>query len=68
MSRRDILGTTFATPDPVVAAVAHRHRVELGLAGCPDEFTDWEPSWPLAHPAEPTPIFDQLAREKGAPL
>ena len=67
MSRRDILGTTFATPDPVVAAVAHRHRVELGLGGCPDEFTDWEP-WPVAHPAEPTPIFAAVARELGEPL
>ena len=66
MSRRDILGVEFLTPDPVVAAGAHKHRVELGFAGCTDEFTDWEPR-PLAHPSEPTPIWDAVVADLGEP-
>lgn len=69
MSRRDILGVTFASPDPYIASVAHEHRVELGLVR---EFPNWEPApvltspWPVAHPSEPTPIYDQLQRERSA--
>ena len=64
--RRTILDVEFLTPDPVVAAEAHKHRVELGLVGCPDEFTDWEP-WPLAHPSEPTPIWAAVVADLGEP-